>query len=79
MRDGRTAVNDFSIGIELVNLNNGLDPYPEAQVESLRSLVGNISRRHPIRFLVTHSECADPPGRKSDPQGFDMRRLANAL
>ena len=39
MADGRTAVNDFSIGIELVNRNDGLDPFPETQLEALRSLL----------------------------------------
>src|SRR5438045_538732 len=29
MKDGRRGVNDFSIGIELVNLNDGIDPFPE--------------------------------------------------
>src|SRR5262245_37372963 len=28
MKDGRECVNDFSIGIELVNRNDGLDPFP---------------------------------------------------
>src|SRR5262245_25653555 len=32
VKDGRTNVNDFSIGIELVNLNDGVDPFPEAQI-----------------------------------------------
>src|SRR6266478_4655574 len=29
MQDGRKSVNDFSIGIELVNLNDGRDPFPQ--------------------------------------------------
>src|SRR5262245_44270208 len=36
MKDGRESVNDFSIGVELVNLNDGHDPYPPEQIESLR-------------------------------------------
>src|SRR5437764_2833934 len=28
--EGRQHVNDFSIGIEMVNLNDGKDPYPPA-------------------------------------------------
>jgi N-acetylmuramoyl-L-alanine amidase len=70
MKDGRSGVNDFSIGIELVNLNDGIDPYPDVQIQSMRSLVKAIISRHPIRHIVTHYECADPPGRKSDPAGF---------
>ncbi len=70
MQDGRTNVNDFSIGIELVNLNDGLDPFPALQIQTMRNLVKGIAERHPIRHIVTHYECADPPGRKSDPNGF---------
>jgi len=73
MNDGRTNVNDFSIGIELVNLNDGLDPYPEPQMETLRELLRSICGRQPVRHVVAHHECAQPPGRKSDPAGLDMR------
>jgi N-acetylmuramoyl-L-alanine amidase len=70
MKDGRVGVNDFSIGIELVNLNDGTDPFPNVQIEAMRRLVNDIISRHPIRHIVTHYEIADPPGRKSDPAGF---------
>ena len=70
MKDGRVNVNDFSIGIELVNLNNGLDPFPEPQLAALRRLLKTIIVRHPIRHIIPHYECAFPPGRKSDPVGF---------
>jgi N-acetylmuramoyl-L-alanine amidase len=70
MKDGREGVNDFSIGIELVNLNDGEDPFPQDQIQALRRLLTAIIARHPIRHIVTHFECADPPGRKSDPAGF---------
>ena len=70
MPDGRCGVNNFSIGIELVNLNDGVDPFPEAQLQAMRNLVLAIRSRHPIRYIVPHYECADPPGRKSDPNGY---------
>jgi N-acetyl-anhydromuramyl-L-alanine amidase AmpD len=70
MKDGRTSVNDFSIGIELVNLNDGIDPFPQTQIQALQSLLKTIKSRHPIRNIVPHYECAEPPGRKSDPVGF---------
>jgi N-acetyl-anhydromuramyl-L-alanine amidase AmpD len=75
MKDGRTAVNDFSIGVELVNLNDGQDPFPPAQIGALRSLLLDIKSRHPIQFVVPHYEIAFPPGRKSDPAGFDFACL----
>ena len=72
MKDGRAAVNDFSIGIELVNLNDGTDPFPAPQIGALRDLLKSIIARHSIKHIVTHYECAEPPGRKSDPAGFDL-------
>jgi N-acetyl-anhydromuramyl-L-alanine amidase AmpD len=69
-KDGRSDVNDFSIGIELINLNDGKDPFPEPQIEAMRDLVRAIITRYPIRHIIPHYECAYPPGRKSDPAGF---------
>jgi N-acetyl-anhydromuramyl-L-alanine amidase AmpD len=71
MIDGRTGVNDFSIGIELVNRNDGEDPFPEPQIESMRALLKTIVARYPIQYIIPHYACADPPGRKSDPVGFE--------
>jgi N-acetylmuramoyl-L-alanine amidase len=72
MKDGRRNVNDFSIGVELVNRNDGSDPYPERQILAMRHLLKTIIARHPIRHIVPHYACAEPPGRKSDPIGFDQ-------
>ncbi len=79
MKDGRISVNDFSIGIELVNLNDGQDPFPALQIQAMRNLVKGITERHPIRHIVTHYECADPPGRKSDPNGFQPSWIEGLL
>jgi N-acetylmuramoyl-L-alanine amidase len=79
MQDGRTNVNDFSIGIELVNLNDGVDPFPDPQIRAMRELLSGIVERHPIRHIVTHYECADPPGRKSDPNGFQPSWIEGLL
>jgi N-acetylmuramoyl-L-alanine amidase len=79
MKDGRTSVNNFSIGIELINLNDGCDPFPQPQIEAMRELVRTIMTRHPIRHIVTHYECADPPGRKSDPAGFHVSWIDGLL
>jgi N-acetyl-anhydromuramyl-L-alanine amidase AmpD len=79
MKDGRGSVNDFSIGIELVNLNDGVDPFPARQLAAMRELVTSIARRHSIRYIVPHYECAYPPGRKSDPAGFEAAWIAGLL
>jgi N-acetyl-anhydromuramyl-L-alanine amidase AmpD len=79
MQDGRTQVNDFSIGIELVNRNDGVDPFPASQIQALRRLLQSIMSRHDIRHVVPHYECADPPGRKSDPAGYDASWIRDLL
>jgi N-acetyl-anhydromuramyl-L-alanine amidase AmpD len=75
MADGRIRINDFSIGIELVNANDGFDPYPRAQIQSLKELITDIRTRHIISHVVSHAEIATPPGRKSDPKNFPWHDL----
>lgn len=72
---GRKGVNDYSIGIELVNLNDGKDPYPEAQLQALRGIIAEMCRRFPIKQLVSHEYIAQPPGRKNDPKAFPWDRF----
>jgi len=79
MKDGRTNVNDFSIGIELVNRNDGSDPFPEEQIQAMRDLLEAIIARHPIRHIVPHYACAETPGRRSDPTGFDESWIQGLL
>ncbi len=73
---GHKNVNDFSIGIELVNLNDGKDPYPDAQIQALRGIVASMRRRFPIKRLESHEFIARPVGRKNDPKGFPWPKLA---
>jgi N-acetyl-anhydromuramyl-L-alanine amidase AmpD len=73
--DGRTNPNDYSIGIELVNLNDGKDPYPDMQITALCGLISSMCRRFPIKQIVSHEYIAQPPGRKSDPMNFPWPRL----
>ncbi len=75
--DGMRDVNSRSIGIELVNLNDGRDPYPEAQVRSTAALIRWMRQIYdiPNENIVTHAEVARPLGRKNDPVGFNMRAL----
>ena len=54
-----------------MNKNDGIDPFPEKQIQALRDLMKEIMARHPIQHVIPHYACADPPGRKSDPNGFD--------
>ena len=79
--EGRTGVNDFSIGIELVNLNDGKDPYPEAQYQAVVRIVQDLRNRWdvPDSRIVSHAFIARPEGRKSDPVGFDFAKLIEML
>lgn len=72
---GRKSLNGNTIGIELVNLDDGKDPYPEAQIQALRGLIAEMMRRFPIKYLASHEYIAQPPGRKNDPAGFPWERL----
>lgn len=72
---GRNNVNDYSIGIEMVNLDDGKDPYTDAQIQAVCGLIAEMKRRFPIKQLVSHEFIAQPPGRKQDPKGFPWERL----
>jgi N-acetylmuramoyl-L-alanine amidase len=78
---GRRALNDVSIGIEIVNPGHewGYRPFPAAQMRAVEALCRDILARHPIpaRNVVGHSDVA--PDRKQDPgELFDWRGLAEA-
>jgi len=76
---GRTACNDFSVGIEL----EGTDelPYTGAQYRALGELIAALRRRYPSlqqADVVGHSDIA--PGRKTDPgPAFDWALLEREL
>lgn len=71
--DGRDNCNDFSIGIELEGMDDGL--FTGAQYQVLAALTRVLRNAHPgikADSIVGHEHIA--PGRKSDPgPGFDWR------
>ncbi len=78
---GREALNQYSIGIEIVNPGHewGYRPFPEAQMQAVIALCQGICQRHSIMpgNVVAHSDIA--PERKEDPgELFDWGRLAKA-
>jgi N-acetylmuramoyl-L-alanine amidase len=78
---GRRGLNDFSIGIEIVNPGHewGYRPFPPAQIESVTALCRDILTRHeiPARNIIGHSDVA--PNRKQDPgELFPWEALAAA-
>ncbi len=76
---GARALNDRSIGIEIVNPGHewGYRPFPPPQMTAVADLCAGILARHPIpaRNVVGHSDIA--PDRKQDPgELFDWNWLA---
>lgn len=63
-----TDMNSISLGIELDN--NGREPFPEAQINSLLILLDTLKTRYNIPQInfIGHSDFA--PGRKDDPSVF---------
>jgi AmpD protein len=76
---GRTACNDFSVGIELEGADDV--PYMPAQYRALASLIGALRGAYPslaTAEVVGHADIA--PGRKTDPgPGFDWAELRRLL
>lgn len=76
---GRTAWNDFSVGIEL----EGADtvPFDDRQYATLGAVLDTLLAQYPAirpEMIVGHSDIA--PGRKTDPgPAFDWARLRNQL
>lgn len=79
--EGEDDVNARAIGIEIVNGGHdfGLPDFPDAQIEAVIALVGDILARLGLDAarVVGHSDVA--PGRKLDPgEKFPWKQLAEA-
>lgn len=69
--DGRTNVNNFSLGIEMMNTKT--DEYSAAQYSALNKLISNIKTKYKIKYVLGHNQIA--PGRKDDPWNFKWGKL----
>ena len=79
--EGEGDVNSRAIGVEIVNGGHdfGLPDFPDAQIEAVIALVGDILGRWSLKpaRVVAHSDIA--PDRKLDPgEKFPWKRLAAA-
>jgi len=76
--EGRSRINDFSIGIEL----EGADdlPFEEAQYQSLTKLTHVLRQAYPaITTDRIYGHCDIAPGRKTDPgPTFDWKRYLDS-
>ena len=78
---GMNAINDCSIGIEIVNVglteDGKREPFPDAQIDAVIKLCRDIQSRYPIKYVLGHSDVA--PQRKQDPgEAFPWKKLAEA-
>ena len=71
MPDGRTNVNDFSIGVEILNTKD--DRYADAQYDAVNALIASLRGQYGIKAVVGHADIA--PGRKDDPWHFDWKKV----
>lgn len=69
--DGRTGVNNFSIGIEIMTTES--DSPTAAQYAALKKLIADIKTRYEIKYVLGHNQIA--PGRKTDPWNFDWDKI----
>lgn len=71
--------NDFSLGIELVNLNGNVFPYTEAQYASLFSLIDSLKSRYPAlqhpEAIIGHEQIAGFRGKADPGRYFEWERL----
>ena len=72
---GREDFNRFSVGIEIVNKNDGQDPYPPDQFEAVVNLVDYLAAKYDIerQWIVTHADISTVG--KTDPRGFPVLEL----
>ena len=71
MPDERTSVNNFSIGIELMNTES--DKCTSDQYNSLTYLISYIKETYKIKYVLGHSQIAS--GRKTDPWNFNWSKI----
>lgn len=72
--------NFLSYGVELVNRGDGIDPYPERQLEAAAYVVALIQKEAlTVTLLRRHGDVAVPKGRKSDPLGLSLERIYDAV
>jgi N-acetyl-anhydromuramyl-L-alanine amidase AmpD len=73
--DGTTNVNSCSIGIEL--MTSYTESPTEQQLAALLILINQIKKRHPIKYVLRHSDIA--PVRKTDPWNMNWDDFKNRL
>lgn len=71
MPDGRTGVNAFSLGAEM--LITKTDKPTQQQYDSLNALIVYLKNKYKIINILGHNQIA--PGRKNDPWNFEWDKI----
>jgi len=79
MPDGRTSVNNFSIGIELIYTET--ESPTEAQYQILAQLVKYLQQEYniPLQNILGHKDVDIAPPFKSDPWNFDWEKFYTSI
>lgn len=74
---GRSDCNSWMVGYEICNRGDGVEPFTDAQYETVAQSVAYQCAlyRIPDSCVARHLDVCVPPGRKDDPRGFDMARM----
>lgn len=77
------SFNDFSLGVELVNLNGNIFPYTDAHYSSLCDLIRHLRSLYPAlndpARIIGHEQIAGYRGKVDPGAKFDWKRLYNDL
>lgn len=72
-------LNDWSIGVELVNFNGNIFPFSEAQYAALERIVAHLRRRYPAlddaNTVLGHEQIAGFRGKADPGWCFDWQRF----
>lgn len=69
--DGRTGVNAFSIGIEMMNTKE--EKFTSSQYSALNKLLASLKKQYSIKYILGHEDVS--PGRKTDPWNIDWDKV----
>lgn len=79
----REKFNQFSVGIELVNMNGNVFPFTDAQYKSLHEVCSNLIGRFPVladsRRFVGHEDIAGFRGKCDPGRFFEWHRFLSGL
>ncbi|MBN1640108.1 MAG: N-acetylmuramoyl-L-alanine amidase [Anaerolineae bacterium] len=72
---GVPVVNDYAIGVTLVNRNDGRDPYPDEQYRACLGLSRQLVAKYGIAAADVVGHCEVATDGRTDPLGFALDRL----